>query len=116
MRPNDVLVEFYTADTRRRLMSGRPIIRITILARAGAEVDTTAVSASVVASFHDGTLRERIPDFLVVHALLEPPGPPFIWVSPSHPRSPSLLSLSLSLPPSLSLEELPMQKLMHACS
>ena len=85
LEASDVTVEI--SETKgRRLLSGRVIIRITIIKRAGVTFSTQAAADSVVSIFDDGTLHELLPSFPVAHAQRDQIGEWTCWFNWDSPN------------------------------
>ena len=65
---DDVVVAMFNASAHRRLLSGRAVIKITIIQRQGSVVNVSAAADSIVTSFEDGSIHKLLPLFPVAHA------------------------------------------------
>ena len=78
LQTGDVVAELLTAG-RRRLLSGRPIVRVTVVYRASLVLNYTAAAELIVTKFEDGTIHDLLPSFPVAHAQLSSIGEWTCW-------------------------------------
>ena len=60
-----IACEFYEQESRRRRVTSRPIVKITVAVDPGS-IDPEEVADAVVTSFTDGSLHQAMPNFPAV--------------------------------------------------